>query len=165
MRKRLILKMGIKVLLCSSVFSKKNPIFWGPYFLDNLMIKSTEGKIACEKVPSLLTEWLLESLFLFSRRCKIIVQVQYWKLVTRLCVAYVPQFLPGSLLEIKRPWRKWTRKLQLPSLLEKWWWGDNQCVAFLLKCFLHFIQKSREKPTFYPEITKNLMFEKCEFCE
>ena len=22
-----------------------------------------------------------------------------------------------------------------------------------------------QKPTFYPEITKNLMFEKCEFCE
>ena len=65
MRKRLILKMGIKAMLCSSVFSKKNPTFWGPYFLDNLMIKSTEGKIACEKVPSLLTEWL-ESLFLSS---------------------------------------------------------------------------------------------------
>ena len=23
----------------------------------------------------------------------------------------------------------------------------------------------RQKLTFYPEITKNLMFEKCEFCE
>ena len=23
----------------------------------------------------------------------------------------------------------------------------------------------RQKPTFYPEITKNLVLEKCEFCE
>ena len=141
MRKRLILKMGIKVLLCSSVFSKKNPIFWGPYFLDNLMIKSTEGKIACEKVPSLLTEWL-ESLFL-SSRCKIIVQVQYWKLVTRLCVAYVPQFLPGSLLEIKRPWRKWTRKLQATFIVRKMVVGRQSVRCILTKMFPLFHKRNR----------------------
>ena len=52
MWKRLILKMGIKNLvlstLWSQVFSQKN-IFWGPYFLDNLMIKSTKEKLHVKK--------------------------------------------------------------------------------------------------------------------
>ena len=139
MWKRLILKMGIKNLvlstLWSQVFSQKN-IFWGPYFLDNLMIKSTKEKLHVKKMK-LLTEYLE-----VVGRCEIIVQVQYWKLVTRSSISLkFPLLGAWSLLEIKRPWRKWTRKLQLPSLLEKWWWGDNQCVAFLLKCFLCFIKK------------------------
>ena len=49
--------------------------------------------------------------------------------------------------------------------------GSIKCV-----CFVHQISKITylvqfqmytlgQKPTFYPEISKNLMFEKCEFCE
>ena len=142
MRKRLILKMGIKVLLCSSVFSKKNPIFWGPYFLDNLMIKSTEGKIACEKVPSLLTEWLLESLFL-SSRCKIIVQVQYWKLVTRLC----------SLCSSISPWipfrdqatvKKMNEEVATAFIVRKMVVGRQSVRCILTKMFPPFHPKIRQ---------------------
>ena len=33
------------------------------------------------------------------------------------------------------------------------------------KSFVHHLATLGQKPAFYPEITKNLMFEKCGFCE
>ena len=36
--------------------------------------------------------------------------------------------------------------------------------AKIVKVFLYDLYTLGQKPPFYPEITKNLIFEKCEFC-
>ena len=53
--------------------------------------------------------------------------------------------------------------------------GHEDIIRYLLSQGVHLNQQNKvwklsystlgQKPTFYPEITENLMFEKCEFCE
>ena len=44
---------------------------------------------------------------------------------------------------------------------------ESRKVTTLARKDIHFsgFRTLGQKSTFYPEITKNLMFEKCEFCE